>query len=87
MTVCNPYSIVNVLSQLWRREIPGKAMEQRVFRLPHENSQMKSFIEKYDRNQQQLQTLAAMDDLLSGNVYNPASVTCTIFPRSDAALE
>ena len=77
---------MNVLSQLWRREIPGKAMEQRVFRLPHENSQMKSFIEKYDRNQHQLQTLAAMDDLLSGK-SNPASVTCTIFPRSDATLE
>ena len=67
LTVCNPYSTVNVLAQLWRREIPGKAMVRRVFKLPHEDSQMKSFIEKYDRNQQQLQTLAARDDLLSGN--------------------
>ena len=51
-------------------------------KLPHEDSQMKSFIEKYDRNQQQLQTLAARDDLLSGNFNNPASVLCTIFPVS-----
>ena len=57
---------VNVLSQLWRREIPGKAVEARVFSLPHEDTQMKSFIEKYDNNQKQLQALAARDDLLSG---------------------
>ena len=27
-----------------------------------------------------------MDDLFSGNVNNPASVTCTLFPRLDLAL-
>ena len=79
LTVCNPYSTVNVLAQLWRREIPGKAMVQTVFKLPHEDSQMKSFIEKYDRNQQQLQTLAARDDLLSGNFNNLAYVYVPYF--------
>ena len=59
-------STVNVLSQLWRPEIPGKAMKPRVFSLPHDDTHMKSFIQKYDKTQQQLQTLAAMDDLLSG---------------------
>ena len=82
LTVYNPYSTVNVLAQLWRWEIPGKAVVQRVFKLPQEDSKMKIFIEKYDRNQQQLQTLAARNDLLSGNFNNSASVLCTIFPLS-----
>ncbi len=41
-------------------------MEPRVFSLPHDHAQIKSFIDKYDKNQEQLQNLAAMDDLLSG---------------------
>ena len=41
-------------------------MEATVFTLPSDHEEMKSFIEKYDKNPKQLQTLAAMDDLLSG---------------------
>ena len=57
------YSTVNLLARLWRREIPGKLMEAREFSLPNEHAERRSFIDKYDKNQQQLQTLAARDDL------------------------
>ena len=48
--------------------MPRKAIEPRVFTLPDDLSQLQSFIDKYDRNQQQLQTLVAVDDLLSGKL-------------------
>ena len=39
-----------------------------MFSLPEDHSQLQSFIDKYNKNQEQLQTLAAVDDLLSGNL-------------------
>ena len=52
------------------RGMPRKRIDPRTFKLPDDHSQLKSFIEKYDKNQQQLQTLAAVDDLLSGMLQN-----------------
>ncbi len=37
-----------------------------MFSLPCDRDQMQSFIQKYDKNQEHLEELAAMDDLLSG---------------------
>ena len=50
--------------------MPRKRMDPRTFNLSDDHSQLKSFIEKYDKNQQQLQTLAAVNDLLSGMLQN-----------------
>lgn len=60
---------VNLLAGLWRRELPGQQMQARVFTLPDDKDLMEKFVAKYDKNQQQLKTLAAMDDLLSGKCY------------------
>ena len=60
------YNTVNGLARLWMQGMPRKRIDPRTFKLPDDHSQLKSFIEKYDKSQQQLQTLAAVDDLLSG---------------------
>ena len=44
-------------------------MQARAFTLPDDKDLMEKFVAKYDKNQQQLKTLAAMDDLLSGKCY------------------
>ena len=49
-----------------RKAIPGKTLEATVFSLPSNAEEMKSFVDKYNKNQEQLQALSAMDDLLSG---------------------
>lgn len=41
-------------------------MEPRLFTLSDDKAHLQSFIDKYNKNQEQLQTLAAIDDLLSG---------------------
>ena len=51
---------------MWKQGIPGKTVDARIFSLPDDHTAMKSFIDKYNKNQQQLKTLAAIDDLLSG---------------------
>ena len=51
-------------------------MEATVFTLPSDHEEMKSFIEKYDKNQKQLQTLATMDDLSSILICSFYKFTC-----------
>ena len=52
---------------MWKQGIPGKTVDATVFSLPADHTAMKSFIDKYNKNQQQLKTLAAIDDLSGMN--------------------
>ena len=56
------YSLVDHLSKQW---MPGKAKnpEPRVFTIQQNSA---AFSKKFDAIQEQLETLASMDDLLSG---------------------
>ena len=67
--------IVGGLASLWKKGLPRKGMEATIFTLPSDHEEMKSFIEKYDKNQKRLQTLAAMDDLLSGMWFKLCALT------------
>ena len=57
---------VEVLAALWRKTNGQREVEKRVFTLPPQDSNTATFKMKYDRTQKQLQSIAAMDDLLSG---------------------
>lgn len=59
---------MHTLSRLWRRGRYQEKLGTKGFSLPRDRTENKSFIDKYDKNQQQLQELAAMDELLSGRV-------------------
>ena len=56
---------VRTLSKLWRPSLPGKELEVRILEMP-DRSQLGTFVTKYDSIQDNLDTLAAMDDLLAG---------------------
>ena len=68
--VCYSLFTVDGLARLWTQGMPRKTVQPRMFTLPNDHTQLKSFIDKYDQNQQQLQTLAAVDDLLSGKLLS-----------------
>ena len=55
------------LAKLWKKSTV-KDIETTTYHLPDDDAQMATFVEKYDKVQKQLETVAAMDDLLSGNV-------------------
>ena len=59
--------VVAKLAKLWKKstvkEIPTTA-----YYLPDDETQMATFTQKYDEVQKQLQTIAAMDNLLSGTM-------------------
>jgi len=57
---------VSTLSKLWRPSLPGKELEVRILEKPSDRSQLGAFVAKYDSIQDDLETLAAMDDLLVG---------------------
>lgn len=57
---------VDLLAGQWRRAIPGQGMEVTDYIFPTEVSQLKCFIDKHDRVTDQLEALAAKDDLLTG---------------------
>lgn len=57
---------VTLLAGMWRRTVNGKDVEKQVFRIPEDESEIALFKTKYNTTQKQLQTIAAMDDLLSG---------------------
>ena len=56
---------VSTLSKLWRPSLPGKELEARILEMP-DHSQLDIFVTKYDSIQDDLHSLAAMDDLLAG---------------------
>lgn len=56
---------MRTLSKLWRPSLPGKELEVRILEMP-DRSQLGTFVTKYDSIQDDLDTLAAMDDLLAG---------------------
>ena len=60
---------------MWRKAIGRTCtvIDKRVFSLPPQESNSSLFRAKYDRTQQQLQSIAAMDDLLSGLSHTHAS--------------
>lgn len=55
------HPVVSRLAEIWKKN--NTRIETTVFCLPQD---MKGFIEKYDAVQQQLSSIAGMDDLLSG---------------------
>ena len=59
---------------MWRKAIGRTVIDKRVFSLPPQESNSSLFRAKYDRTQQQLQSIAAMDDLLSGLSHTHASI-------------
>ena len=61
---------VALLAGLWKKTTDGKDVGKKVFHLPTEEAHLATFKNKYDRTQKQLQTIAAMDDLLSGLLCN-----------------
>ena len=48
---------------MWKQGILGKSVEATISSLPADHIAMKSFIDQYNKIQQQLETLAAIDDL------------------------
>lgn len=68
--ICGPHHTVGTLASLWRK----RAIEKMVFSLPEQNDEASTFKVKYDKTQSQLQSIAAMDDLLSGFTYNYACI-------------
>lgn len=67
--------LVTTLAQLWRKTTIGRECDARVFELPKDKKSMQTFIEKYDEVQEQLSTIAAMDDLLSGRAIKIRATT------------
>ena len=57
--------IVAKLAKLWKKSTV-QDIETATYYFPDDNQQMVTFTEKYDKVQKQLETIAAMDDLLSG---------------------
>ena len=60
---------VEGLAKQWKQGIPGKTVEVKVFNLPQDHSQLQSFIDKYKKNQQQLQTQQLMISYQVHKVY------------------
>ena len=58
---------VGTLAALWKKSTSQGAISKAVFHLPQQNEAGSIFKMKYDKIQQQLQHIAAMDDLLSGS--------------------
>lgn len=64
--VMHMHTTVKMLATFWRKNMGTKTMEQKVFHLPNQDSSKSVFKIKYNAVQRQLQTIAGMDDLLSG---------------------
>ena len=59
--------VVETLAKLWRKTPIKNDIPNRVFTIPQQTSDEEStFRKKYDETQQKLESIAAMDDLLSG---------------------
>jgi len=53
---------------VWRTTLPGEQPNVQAFELPQNEDLMADiFVQKYDKVQRQLQAIAAVDELLSGN--------------------
>ena len=69
MLIYNYISLVTVdlLASQWRRAMPGQRIEVTDYVFPTEPHQLQPFIKKHDEVTDQLEILAAKDDLLTGN--------------------
>ena len=56
---------VTALARMWRKAALGKDVEPRIFYLPRHEEQC-PFTKKYNEVQEMLQTIATLDDLVSG---------------------
>lgn len=64
---------VDMLAKAWR--VSEDELHVRTFDLAPDMNQLQSFVTKYNLTQQQLKSLAAMDDLLSGKLCDPHSIS------------
>ena len=65
---------VSTTSKLWRPSLYSKELEVRILKMP-DYSQLGTSVTKYDSIQDDLDTLAAMDDLLAGGEDGDQSIT------------
>ena len=63
------YPPVGTLGALWKRSTAQHPIEKTMFSIPAQNNEESNFKVKYDQTQLQLQSIAAMDDLLSGILF------------------
>ena len=59
------YAVI-LFSQLWRRAVPGKELKPIEYWFPDNADELDTFIKKHDLITDQLDILAARDELLSG---------------------
>ena len=64
---------VSTPSKLWRPSLYSKELEVRILKMP-DYSQFGTSVTKYDSIQDDLDTLAAMDDLLAGGEDGDQSI-------------
>ena len=67
---------VTLFSQLWRRAIPGKELKPTEYWFPDNADELDTFIKKHDLITDQLDILAARDELLSGKYYMVQWMVC-----------
>ena len=69
---------VSTPSKLWRPSLYSKELEVRILKMP-DYSQFGTSVTKYDSIQDDLDTLAAMDDLLAGGEISQLYTYVTIW--------
>ena len=57
---------MKTLAEQWRKGKPQGDLETREFSIPAQENEDSTFRVKYDKVQKQLESIAGMDDLLSG---------------------
>ena len=60
---------MQVLAALWRKPTPEKRIPKKVFSIPEQGTEDAVFKLKYDSVQRQLQSIAGLDDLVSGLLF------------------
>lgn len=58
-----------IFCQLWRRAVPGRKLQPTEYLFPDDPEDLSAFIKKHDSVADQLDILAARDELLSGNEW------------------
>lgn len=64
--ICHYIVLVKALAALWRKPTPQGYIPKEVFSIPEQDTEDAVFKLKYDSVQKQLQSIAGLDDLVSG---------------------